>query len=115
MDACRRRSPLLHFAVCICDLRPFLAPIVLDQAARFVVIVVEAPRREGPAGVRESEALPVRRDAKTLHRRSLGTGRGAPGQKEKDRKPHARAFWITFPATSVSRWARPWWRYVSFV
>ena len=54
-----------------CDLRPLGVPVVLQQPALLIVIVVEAPRDERAAIV-QNEAASILRDPDEFHWRGSG-------------------------------------------
>ncbi len=53
------RPKLFHFPKVFFDLGPLLVPVVLQQTARFIVVVVESPRHERLGGIGQDEAVIV--------------------------------------------------------
>ena len=67
MDAHDVRPKLLHLPEVGLDLRPFLLPIVFQEAAVFIVIVVEAPGAQKPLPIFQPESPPVIGDPNPMH------------------------------------------------
>jgi hypothetical protein len=78
---------LLHLAEVRLHGGPLVVPIILDQPAPVVVVVVEAPRHEGPTGRVEDEPLLVLGDGDPGH--LVGPCSNGPSE-EQEKKVQAK-------------------------